>query len=323
MRFGFISHVVGDGDSAAALRDTVALAVHAENCGFDSFWVAQHHFGAQRAHCPSPLVLLAAIAQCTSRIRLGTAVVIGSLEDPIRLAEDAATVDALSGGRLELGLGAGADARTADRFGRPHEQRHERFIDNLHQLRQLLGPGSDLVPNATGLRDRLWIGTASESGFELAAEHDLGVLTGRSSSPQGPHDEIAAERVAKYRAAQSAAGRTPRVGVSRSVLCADTAAIAFDHMKPGIERWVTTSIIAGRFPPGFTARDYIDTGHGYLGTGTEVHAALRGDLVLPDATDLLCNVQPAGPSPEAIRTSMRLFADTVIAQWDDPAPHRP
>lgn len=322
MRFGFISHVVGDGDSARVLRETVELAVHAEECGFDSFWVAQHHFGAQRAHCPSPLVVLAAIAQCTSRIRLGTAVVVGSLEDPIRLAEDAATVDALSGGRLELGLGAGADARTAERFGRAHEHRHERFTDTLHELRDLLEPGSDLTPTAPGLRERLWIGTASDSGFELAAELDLGVLTGRSSSPQGPRDEIAAERVAKYRAAQTAAGHTPRVGVSRSVLCADTAADAIDQMRPGIERWVTTSIIAGRFPPGFTTRDYIDTGHTYLGTAPEVAAAIHRDLVVPDATDFLCNVQPAAPSQTAIRTSLRRFADTVIAQWDDPRPPR-
>ena len=93
MRFGFITHVGGDpargesitdaAASARLLQDAIELAVLAEERGFDSFWVAEHHFGAQNGHCPSPLVLLAAIAQRTSRIRLGTAVLIGSIEDPI------------------------------------------------------------------------------------------------------------------------------------------------------------------------------------------------------------------------------------------------
>ncbi|MGX1805413.1 LLM class flavin-dependent oxidoreductase [Nocardia sp. NPDC055321] len=318
MRFGFISHVVSDGDSATALREVVELAVLAEECGFDSFWLAQHHFGAQRAHCPAPLVVLAAIAQRTERIRLGTAVMIGSLEDPIRLAEDATTVDALSGGRVELGLGAGADAGTAARFGHEHEERHARFAENLAELCALLGQDGDLVPAGNGLRERLWIGTASDPGFELAAEFDLGVLTGRTSSPQGPRDEIAAERVAKYRAAQEAAGREPRVGLSRSVLCAESAAAAFEHMRPGIERWVSTSIAAGRFPAGFSALDYVDTGHGYLGTGAAVGAAIRRDPGLPGATEFLCNVQPAGPAPAAVRTSLKMFAEEVMAPWTDP-----
>ncbi|WP_327151997.1 LLM class flavin-dependent oxidoreductase [Nocardia sp. NBC_01329] len=204
MRYGFISHVVGDGDSADVLRDNIDLAGYAEDLGFDSFWVAQHHFGAQRGHCPSPLVLLAAIAQRTARIRLGTAVVVGSLEDPIRLAEDAAMVDSLSFGRLELGLGAGADEATSRLFGRDHDQRHQRFTETVHRLRELFSAGSDLVPGTPELAHRLWIGTASGPGFALAAELDLGVLTGRTSSPRGPRDEIAAGRVAAYRAAQLA-----------------------------------------------------------------------------------------------------------------------
>ncbi|MFI1463553.1 LLM class flavin-dependent oxidoreductase [Nocardia carnea] len=322
MRFGLISHIVGDGDSAGILRDTIELATVAEETGYDSFWVAQHHFGAQRGHCPSPLVLLAAIAQRTTRIRLGTAVVVGSLEDPIRLAEDAATVDALSGGRLELGLGAGADEQTSHRFGRDHLRRHEQFADTLHQLRELLSAGSDLVPNAPGLRDRLWIGTSSEQGFALAADLNLGVLTGRTSSARGPRDEIAARRVDGYLAAQRRHGRAPRVGVSRSVLCAESERDAFAAMRLGIERWVAASISAGRFPADFTADDYVRTGHCYLGTGPQIAEMIAADPVVPAATEFLCNVQPAAPAPADIRRSVKAFAEQVIPGWGSADPRR-
>ena len=313
-RFGFISHIVGDGNSAEILRDTIELATVAEESGYDSFWVAQHHFGTQGGHCPSPLVLLAAIAQRTTRIRLGTAVVVGSLEDPIRLAEDAATVDALSGGRLELGLGAGADEQTSHRFGRDHGQRHERFADTLHRIRELLSVGSDLVPNTRGLRDRLWIGTSSEQGFALAADLDLGVLTGRTSSAQGPRDEIAARRTDHYIAVQRQHGRIPRVGVSRSVLCAGSRRDAFAAMRPGIDRWVASSICAGQFPADFTTADYVRTGHCYLGTGPQIAEMVAADPMVPMATEFLCNVQPAAPAAGDVRRSVRLFAEQFITE---------
>ena len=90
MQLGYLTHVAGHGSPAAIYRDTVALAVAAEELGLDAFWVAQHHHGSLEGLLPSPLVLLAAIAERTSVIRLGTAVIAAPLEDPLRLAEDAA-----------------------------------------------------------------------------------------------------------------------------------------------------------------------------------------------------------------------------------------
>ncbi|MYV99816.1 LLM class flavin-dependent oxidoreductase, partial [Streptomyces sp. SID3343] len=180
MRLGFLTHVTGAGDARATYRETIELAVAAEEFGYDSFWLAQHHLGAQGALLPSPFVLLAAIAERTTRIRLGTAVIVGSVEHPIRLAEDAAVLDALSGGRLELGLGAGADPSTFAAFGVAHSERHARLHDTVDAVLDLLA-GSDLVPAAPTLRERVWLGTGSAEGVAWAVERGLGVLSGRRS----------------------------------------------------------------------------------------------------------------------------------------------
>ncbi|WP_137724917.1 LLM class flavin-dependent oxidoreductase [Prescottella subtropica] len=286
-RFGVISHCAGARSSREELRDTVESACRAEELGFDSFWIAQHHFGAQRGHSPSPLVLLAAVAERTTSIRLGTAVVVASLEDPIRLAEDAATVDALSGGRLELGLGAGADPDTARRFGRDHDRRRDelrRAVDTVIDLLE----GGGIVPDERGLRDRIWLGTASESGMRLAAERGLGVLSGRSSTPHGPDDTTAARMLDEY----TRHAADPRVGLSRPVACTDDVASARALLADGVTDWVRRGIEAGRFPDGYTATDYLDRGHIYHGSAEQVADGLRGDAGLVYATDLLCHVQP-------------------------------
>ncbi|MGP4882897.1 LLM class flavin-dependent oxidoreductase, partial [Klebsiella pneumoniae] len=80
---------------------------HAERLGFDSAWIAQHHFHEQEGGLPSPLVFLAHVAAQTDRIRLGTAIITLPMENPLRVAEDAAVLDLLTDGRLEVGFGSG------------------------------------------------------------------------------------------------------------------------------------------------------------------------------------------------------------------------
>jgi alkanesulfonate monooxygenase SsuD/methylene tetrahydromethanopterin reductase-like flavin-dependent oxidoreductase (luciferase family) len=87
-------------------EDISALAAGAEHCGFDTIWLASHH-GHPAEHISSPLLVLAAIAARTRRLRLGTAMVVAPLQHPVRFAEDCATLDQLSGGRLTVGLAAG------------------------------------------------------------------------------------------------------------------------------------------------------------------------------------------------------------------------
>jgi alkanesulfonate monooxygenase SsuD/methylene tetrahydromethanopterin reductase-like flavin-dependent oxidoreductase (luciferase family) len=117
-------------------RDTIDQAVHAEALGFESVWPVEQHFNAALSIMPSPLLMLAAIGERTSTLRLGIAIVLLPLSHPLRVAEEIATLDVISNGRVEFGIGRGAVPSHFRGFGVPIAENRDRFIEGLEVIRQ-------------------------------------------------------------------------------------------------------------------------------------------------------------------------------------------
>ena len=119
----------------ALYRAKMEQIVWAETLGFDSVWLTEHHFCAD-GYTPAPLVIAAAIGARTQRMRIGTNLMVLPLADPVRLAEDAATVAILTGGRFDLGVGLGYRQLEFDYFGRKLSQRPSLMEEGVDVIRQ-------------------------------------------------------------------------------------------------------------------------------------------------------------------------------------------
>ena len=117
--------------AATAFAQSFALVDAAEGWGLDAMWLAELHFAPERSVLASPLVLAAAIAQRTRRMKIGTAVQVLPLCHPLRLAEEVATVDLISDGRFIFGVGRSGFARTYKAYGVPYDESRERFAETL------------------------------------------------------------------------------------------------------------------------------------------------------------------------------------------------
>lgn len=116
-------------------RDTMELVQLAEDVGFDSVWVSEEH-GRDDRYLSSVLPMCAAIAQATDHVRIGTAIALAPLYEPLRLAESAATIDILSGGRFTLGLGIGYRDWEFDWFDVDKSERVPRIRDCIRFCRR-------------------------------------------------------------------------------------------------------------------------------------------------------------------------------------------
>ena len=138
MKFG-LHYLMSCSDSqspAQRYRDTVEQAARGEDLGFESVWPVEQHFNQYQSALPCPALLLAAIAERTRTMRLGTAIVQLPLGHPLRIAEELATLDVLSGGRVEFGVGRGSNPQHFAGFGVPMAESRDRMVEALDYIRQ-------------------------------------------------------------------------------------------------------------------------------------------------------------------------------------------
>lgn len=320
-RLGMFTRLLEKASAAERYRFALEQIQHADQLGFASAWVAQHHFGEHEGGLPSPFVLLAAAAQRTREIALGTAVLTLPLEDPLRAAEDAAVLDALSERRVQLGIAAGGTPSSFPAFGREPAGRRELFIEHLEVLRDGLagrgvrGTDSRVYPPAGDLGERVWQATFSENGARRAGQAADGLLLSRTQPrPEGEHQRVLHSlqlpMIAAYHEALPL-GVPPRILASRTALVVDPEhrARALELAEPGLRALATTQ-------PGFDAAtaglpELLAVTDTHLGTVEEVAASLAADAALFQATDVAFQVHSIDAGHELTLRSLELLAIEV------------
>ncbi len=186
---------------ADVYADELQLIQEAEELGFDTIWLTEHHF-ADDGYSPSVVTIAAAVAAITTRVRIGFNLLLLPLHNAIRVAEDIATLDVLSNGRIDVGLGQGYAVHEFAGYGIDRSERLSRFTEGLDVLRGMWDndtfsyagrhyqlDGARLMPKPVQEPMPLWIGATSVPGVRRAGRVGANLLGLSSRHLQSVYDE--------------------------------------------------------------------------------------------------------------------------------------
>ncbi|MET8810748.1 LLM class flavin-dependent oxidoreductase [Streptomyces sp. NPDC004549] len=201
----------------------------ADRRGAGGVWFTEHHL-FEDGYLPQPLTFAAAAAARTRRVRVGTAVVLPNLHKPAQLAEDAALVDLISGGRLEVGFGAGYRIPEYRLFGADYGRRFRQVETNIREVRRLWEEGG-ITPGPLQSPVPLWGGFYGPRGARLAGRLGIGLL------------HINHEMYGPYREGLVEGGHDPgtaRVSDLLPVILADDPEAAWPRVAPHLAHQMNT-----------------------------------------------------------------------------------
>ena len=240
MKFGLFHSVQLPNSNAQQryYREALDQVLRAEQLGFDSVWFTEHHF-TRHGIVSATLPVLAYLAGVTSTIRLGTAVTVLPFHNPIQLAEDAATVDLLSDGRLDFGVGRGYQWGEYNRLNIPMDEADRRFEESMEVITQAWTAEEPfdhrgefwtfndmtVLPRPVQLpTPPVWVAASSENSMNRVATHNWNLLVSQGETFQG-----VAHQMEYFRRALGEASfeyRPNRITVARAMHTAPTAAQA-------------------------------------------------------------------------------------------------
>ena len=296
MQLGIMDHIDTDGQPPGdQFEDRLRLTELYDRLGYRAYHLAEHH-GTPLGMAPSPNVFLSAVAQRTERLRIGTFVTTLPLYHPVRLVEEIAMLDQLSGGRLEVGLGRGVSPVEVGYYGIDHATTRDRFTEFVEIVRRgLTEPvldfhgayyDVDAVPMVVAPVQRptppLWYGIADPEKAAWAVELGLNIAALRPAEEVRPiTDRFRAEWAAQGRPP----GELPLTAVTRNMVVAPTREEAMATANRAFVPWRAnldhTWVQAGLRSPfeGRHGRDYAEwhaRGGAFAGTPDEAVAYLRG-----------------------------------------------
>jgi alkanesulfonate monooxygenase SsuD/methylene tetrahydromethanopterin reductase-like flavin-dependent oxidoreductase (luciferase family) len=316
-------------ETGQGFRDYLDYCVEAEALGFHSSFLVEHHFTGWH-QVSATLMLQSCVAMRTTRLRLGTAVIVLPWHNPVLLAEQAATLDLVSGGRLDFGVGRGYRHSEFHGFRIPPEEADARFEESIEVMirsftsrtrfshRGRFWQFDDIVVEPPPMQQPyppLWVAAASEASIRRAAARGFSLILDQYASP-----EAHGRRIALYRAEREAAGRSfdpMQVAVARQVYVAKDQAEAETALERAAQ-YTQRTVDVSRTPGARVAGSHVLS---YAGTPGATEAN-----TLFDTPDRICEklealraagVQYVLLTPLGAKEQLRRFARDIMPAFAD------
>ncbi|MBI4505268.1 MAG: LLM class flavin-dependent oxidoreductase [Chloroflexi bacterium] len=296
----------------------LALAERADALGLDSFWLHQRHF-SEPGSSPSPFVVGAAVAARTRRLRVGVCATI-TLAHPLRVAEDLAVLDVLSGGRTVFSPMRGYRSQDFAAFGVAARTKYGRFSAALRAIRASWDAeahpargGDDTADGVPPVRPRpvqatlpMWLGSFGTKGVELAADLGLPYFPAAVESLAGIR-----QKLALYAARRGHAPLPAERPIIRDVYVGASQQAALDEAGPGLRAQAALyrqwGVLADDVDPLVYARE-----RSVVGDAVACHEQLARYREELGITYVVCRMSLPGLAPEQVTASLERFCTAVM-----------